>query len=205
LGFHQQSFLENDGEVVRKAKQRLFFTIYRLDKSLSLRLGRPSNIPEYNISLSYEPTEVRWNKAANVQARVYDELYSSLGLSRSDADRINSVTSLSGELRMLIDVRSTEPDNTSCGLAPNIYSQSYEYAVNPLSTDVMLKFHLAAEQVEMLSVLTLVHRAVFSHDCGISSDCSTAAREAMDVHQYTIASLQASTNEPTATARYINR
>ncbi|KAM0263908.1 hypothetical protein ACHAQJ_000943 [Trichoderma viride] len=68
----------------------------------------------------------------------------------------------------------------------------------------MLKFHLAAEQVEMLSVLTLVHRAVSPHDSGISSDCSTAAREAMDVHQYAITSLHAFTDEPTAIARYLN-
>lgn len=69
----------------------------------------------------------------------------------------------------------------------------------------MLKVHLAAEQVELLSVLTLIHRAVLTPDSEISSDCFDAASKAMDVHQYTMAALKACTNEPTVAARYINR
>ncbi|KAL7947629.1 hypothetical protein V8C42DRAFT_290356 [Trichoderma barbatum] len=185
LGLHQELFLENDSEDMKRAKQRLFFTIYRIDKGLSLRLGRPTNIQEYNVSLPCEPMEMSWNKRANIQARTYDELYSSFGLSRSYADRLHSVNTLAGELGMLID--------------------SFNHAVSPLNTDAMLKAHLAAEQVELLSVLTLIHRAVLTPDCGVSPDCFKAASKAMDAHQYAIESLHACTNEPTAATRYINR
>ncbi|KAL7906561.1 hypothetical protein GGI35DRAFT_111335 [Trichoderma velutinum] len=185
LGFHQNSFLETDREDIKKAKQRLFFTIYRIDKSLSLRLGRPSNIQEYNVPLPCESIDMRWNKCASIQGRVYDELYSSFGLSRSYADRLHSVNSLSGELQMLID--------------------GFDYTINSSNSNVLLKAHLAAEQVELLSVLTLVHRAVLTPDSSISPDCFKAANKAMDAHQYAVAALQACTNEPTPVARYINR
>ncbi|KAL7953424.1 hypothetical protein V8C34DRAFT_321074 [Trichoderma compactum] len=166
LGFHQNSFLENDREDIKNAKQRLFFTIYRIDKSLSLRLGRSSNI-------------------SGVQCRVYDELYSSPGLSRSYSDRLHSVKSLSGEIQMLID--------------------GFDHTISSINTDVLLKAHLAAEQVELLSVLTLIHRAVLTPDSGISQDCFESASKAMDAHQYAIATLRACTNEPTPASRYINR
>ncbi|KAL6872174.1 hypothetical protein J3F83DRAFT_734043 [Trichoderma novae-zelandiae] len=185
LGYHQQSFFENDSEGMKTVKQRLFFTVYRIDKGLSLRLGRPSNIQEYNVSFPCEPMEMRRNKFANVQARVYDELYSSFGLSRSRADRESSAAALVGELQMLID--------------------SFDHTAAPENTDITQKVHLAAEQVELLSVLTLIHRAVLTPDNGISSECFTAARKAMDVYQNGIASLQACTDEPTITATYINR
>ncbi|KAL6800912.1 hypothetical protein GGI42DRAFT_327153 [Trichoderma sp. SZMC 28013] len=185
LGFHQNSFLEHDREDIKKAKQRLFFTIYRIDKSLSLRLGRSSNIQEYNVPLPCEYMDMRWNKSANIQGRVYDELYSSFGLSRSYSDRLHSVKSLSGEIQMLID--------------------GFDHTISSINTDVLLKAHLAAEQVELLSVLTLIHRAVLTPDSGISPDCFEAASKAMDAHQYAIATLQACTDEPTTAARYINR
>ncbi|KAL7798921.1 hypothetical protein V8C43DRAFT_276605 [Trichoderma afarasin] len=185
LGFHQDSFLETDGEDVKKAKQRLFFTIYRIDKSLSLRLGRSSNIQEYNVSLACEPMDMRWNKSANIQGRVYDELYSSFGLSRPYSDRLHSVKSLSGELQLLID--------------------GFDHTISSHCADVLLKAHLVAEQVELLSVLTLIHRAVLTPDSCISPDCFEAASKAMDAHQHAIAALQACTNEPTSVARYINR
>ncbi|PTB62720.1 hypothetical protein BBK36DRAFT_1128560, partial [Trichoderma citrinoviride] len=189
LGYHQQSFFENDSKSIKMAKQRLFFTVYRIDKGLSLRLGRSSNIQEYNVSLPCEPMEMRWNQSASIQARVYDELYSSFGLSRPLADRESSVAALSSELQILID--------------PAL--QSFEHTTTPESTDVLRKVHIAAERVELLSVLTLIHRAVATLDNGISSDCFTAARRAMDAHQSTIASLKACTDEPMITARYINR
>ena len=49
---------------------------------------------------------MRWNQSASIQARVYDELYSSFGLSRPLADRESSVAALSSELQILIDVRA---------------------------------------------------------------------------------------------------
>ncbi|KAK4073212.1 transcriptional regulator family: Fungal Specific TF [Trichoderma aggressivum f. europaeum] len=204
LGFHQNSFLENDREDIKKAKQRLFFTIYRIDKSLSLRLGRSSNIQEYNVPLPCDSMDMRWNKSANIQGRVYDELYSSFGLSRSYSDRLQSVKSLSGEIQMLLDVRNSELDRASYEQSDNSF-KGFAHTISSINTDILLKAHLAAEQVELLSVLTLIHRAVLTPDSGIPPDCFEAASKAMDAHQHAIATLQACTDEPTPAARYINR
>ncbi|KAL7813097.1 hypothetical protein V8C26DRAFT_421869 [Trichoderma gracile] len=185
LGYHQQSFFENDSEGIKTAKQRLFFTVYRIDKGLSLRLGRSSNIQEYNVLFPGQIMEMRWNSCATIQARVYDELYSSFGLSRSRVDRERSAAVLINELQVLLD--------------------SFDDISAPEDTDVLRKAHVAAEQVELLSLLTLIHRAVPTVDHGISSDCLTAAQKAIDVHQSAIALLQACTDEPMIRARYINR
>lgn len=148
--------------------------------------------------------DMRWNKSANIQGRVYDELYSSFGLSRSYSDRLQSVKSLSGELQILIDVRTPKTNRVSCERSANNF-KGFDHTMSSNSTDVLLKAHLAAEQVELLSVLTLIHRAVLTPDSCISPDCFEAASKAMDAHQHAIAALQACTNEPTSVARYINR
>lgn len=148
--------------------------------------------------------DMRWNKSANIQGRVYDELYSSFGLSRSYSDRLHSVKSLSGEIQMLIDVRNSELNRLSHEQSDNSF-KGFDHTISSINTDVLLKAHLAAEQVELLSVLTLIHRAVLTPDSGISPDCFEAASKAMDAHQYAIATLQACTDEPTTAARYINR
>lgn len=148
--------------------------------------------------------DMRWNRSANIQGRVYDELYSSFGLSRSYSDRLHSVKTLSGELQMLIDVRNLEVSRVSYERFAN-YFKGFDNTISSHCADVLLKAHLAAEQVELLSVLTLIHRAVLTPDSCISPDCFEAASKAMDAHQHAIAALQACTNEPTSVVRYINR
>jgi hypothetical protein len=95
--------MENDDESVLVVKQRLFLTIYRVDKGLSLRLGRASSIQEYTLSLTLESFEHRWNRTATILGRTYEQLYSPSALSQSLAERIGKAEVLAREMQTLVD------------------------------------------------------------------------------------------------------
>lgn len=86
---------------------RLFWTVYKLDKGLSFRLGRSSNLRDEEITLpidiSDEPVQI-----ARVQGRIYDQLYSPRGLSRPHEERSQIAAVLTAKLKDLVDVTQAE-------------------------------------------------------------------------------------------------
>lgn len=80
---------------------RLFWTVYKLDKGLSARLGRASTLRDDEITLSAGGNDESV-VLARVQARIYDELFSVAGLSLSDAEREKRAIMLATELRAVI-------------------------------------------------------------------------------------------------------
>lgn len=78
-----------------------------MEKGLSLRLGRASHIQDEDITLAWEsdPKDIR---AARIQGKVYDQLYSPSGLSRTLNERVVIAQSLVEELRSLIDEADAE-------------------------------------------------------------------------------------------------
>lgn len=67
--------------------QYLFWNVYYIDKSLSLRLGRASTIPDWHITMPLPSVEgskdhpilpylVLWIKTAKCQGQIYEKLYS---------------------------------------------------------------------------------------------------------------------------------
>ena len=78
-----------------------------MEKSLSLRLGRASNIRDEDITLAWESGS-RDVRAARIQGKVYDQLYSPVGLSKTQDERVTIAQSLVTELRILIDEASAE-------------------------------------------------------------------------------------------------
>lgn len=78
-----------------------------MEKGLSLRLGRASHIRDEDITLAWEsdPKDIR---AARIQGKVYDQLYSPSGLSRTQNERVVIAQSLVQELRSLIDEADAE-------------------------------------------------------------------------------------------------
>jgi hypothetical protein len=53
LGYHRIQTMKNDTEDERMGKIFLFWHVYTMDKALSLRLGRPSFIQDWDMSLPY--------------------------------------------------------------------------------------------------------------------------------------------------------
>lgn len=86
-GYHRVECLATDHPQLARKKTMIFWQIYTLDKSLSLRLGRASAISDYDISIprvynfhgllpigaSADYTGL-WLKIAEIQGRVYEQL-----------------------------------------------------------------------------------------------------------------------------------
>lgn len=109
LGYHRISSMKNDSAEERSAKVHVFWFIYLLDKTLSLRLGRASVIQDWDMSLPYPNTEedpvlrtsgkgaqmqVYWIKLAQIQGHTYEQLFSPAAFLKSDEERIRSATEL---------------------------------------------------------------------------------------------------------------
>ncbi|KAK7421359.1 hypothetical protein QQX98_002253 [Neonectria punicea] len=86
LGYHRLSSLKGPTDK-KDRKQFLFWSVYFMDKSLSLRLGRASTIQDWDISVplpAAEDTHITplsaffsmWVKTARCQGNIYEQLYS---------------------------------------------------------------------------------------------------------------------------------
>jgi hypothetical protein len=78
-----------------------------MERGLSLRLGRASHIRDEEITLPF-PTSPRDIRAARIQGKVYDQLYSPVGLDRAQTERAEMAQVLVSELRSLIDEAEAE-------------------------------------------------------------------------------------------------
>lgn len=110
LGYHRASSMENDSQEVQENKHRLFWSVYCLDKGLSLRLGRASTIQDYDISSTptfnradisgfWKTVYYLWIALSRIQGKVYELLYSPAGLSQPEAQRIDHARRLASEMQ----------------------------------------------------------------------------------------------------------
>lgn len=75
LRYHRSPAAHDANTAAQRARERLFWSIYAMDKALSLRLGRLSNIPDSEVTLSILDTDIREAKLGRIQGKVYEELY----------------------------------------------------------------------------------------------------------------------------------
>ena len=90
--------------------RRVFWQIYIYDKNLSLRLGKPSAIPDFDLDLQHIPISedirrapwdnalVECSKFAHLQGCIYDRLYSSGARKLNDIERQDVIHDLSTRL-----------------------------------------------------------------------------------------------------------
>lgn len=105
--------MEHDNENVRQDKFALFWTVYCIDKSLSLRLGRAATIQDYDVSVPMvmnisgvtEPWKTiyhLWIHYARAQGRVYEKLYSQMALNQPEEHRASQARKLASELQWIV-------------------------------------------------------------------------------------------------------
>lgn len=114
LGYHRIETMKDDTESERNAKIHVFWFIYMMDKTLSLRLGRASIIQDWDMSLPYPNIDadharfgslvqqgykgtnmlLYWIKTAQVQSKAYEKLFSPAGISRPLEERAQTATEL---------------------------------------------------------------------------------------------------------------
>ena len=102
LGYHRLHSPSENDQPLRAVQERLFWLVHRIDKVLSFRLGRSSNIRDAEITLPFDPDYPRPTRVVRIQGMAYDQLYSPAGLSRPDDERGHVAEALAEELRELI-------------------------------------------------------------------------------------------------------
>lgn len=103
LRYHR---LQDASDSKHGAGNDLFMSVYRFEKGLSLRLGRPSGIRDAEITLPIASDGHRATRSARIQGQVYDQLYSPGGLSSSE-ERGRLARALSEEVRgILTEIRA---------------------------------------------------------------------------------------------------
>ncbi|KAI8953772.1 fungal-specific transcription factor domain-containing protein [Xylaria longipes] len=194
LGLHHLVNLgQDDGS--QEAQVNLFWMVFLLEKSLSLRLGRSSNFRDAEITTPL-PSNIKMRRCAltsRIQGKIYDQLYSPTGLARFDVERGLMAQSLASELREIISETKIACHNPV--LAPGA------------EHDKMLAVYLKIELVRQLSLLTLILRAVpaaAGSPSTITDECAMAAHETLDLHQQAMAAIEDCKDDQFTMHRYLH-
>ncbi|PYI22849.1 fungal-specific transcription factor domain protein [Aspergillus violaceofuscus CBS 115571] len=179
LGYHRASST-NPGSDTFIGRQ-LFWTVYALDKAISLRLGRASTIQDYDITMP-GPNDVTgaeepwnsifkiWIRFATIQGQVYERLYSPAALSQSENERAEHARRLAAQVMETIEV-------------------PFDHILNTQKMSHMDKIYLRSDKIARKSVMTLIYRAIppsrDSHSTFVK-ECITTAREALELLKETM-------------------
>ncbi|KAI9654358.1 MAG: hypothetical protein M1821_006674 [Bathelium mastoideum] len=189
LGWHRSSSMKNDSESMRQQKGLIFWMLYIIDKSLSLRLGQASLIQDYDIDLPF-PRENQsssfaslsriglWANSARVMGLVYQQLYSPGALKQTDAARFQSVQQLLQEVQT-IRPKPSEKDDISL-LVQNLDFAPSDYMYD--ASELLFK----SDEITYYALLCIVYRATpasAKSDYDPAVECVKYARAALDCHR----------------------
>ncbi|KAL1846197.1 putative pyridoxal kinase [Paecilomyces lecythidis] len=179
LGYHRSVATPGDTRSDIELKKKMFWFVYVLDKSLSLRLGRSSTLQDYDITLERpgESSDVGlrawdtvynfWIDLARFNGRVYEQLYSARALSDSEADRVQRAKDIIRDMQCWYQ-GILDTDHKA------VYSPYYFEATT------------SACAIVYYSVLTLVYRTIppdpSDHSAIFSNDCIETARATLRAH-----------------------
>ncbi|PYH69233.1 putative C6 transcription factor [Aspergillus vadensis CBS 113365] len=175
LGYHRSN--PSDSGSKPSLGNTLFWTVYVLDKAVSLRLGRASTIQDYDVTSlvnidttgldePFDKIYLLWVRFATIQGKVYELLYSPAALARPESERVAHARQLASEMQQVV----MEPFE-------GIHFDKQRSQVDQI--------FFKADKVARLSVQTLIYRAIppqgtqgtFIHEC------IQTARSALEVHQ----------------------
>ncbi|KAI5461500.1 fungal-specific transcription factor domain-containing protein [Mariannaea sp. PMI_226] len=192
LGYHRLSSMKNDKMEEKRRKLFLFWSIYFMDKSLSLRLGRASTIPDWDISVPMPRPDdfkkssalsafvVMWIWTARCQGNIYEKLYSPDAVSQSDHVRKTRVDAI---VKTLEEIR----------VQTNQVSAQWLDEASAKIGNEMVEFITISDDVLRLSLLTLAYRASPpppGSRTPFVPECIEAARATLQRHQDCMAIVQ---------------
>ncbi|KAJ5134540.1 transcriptional regulator family: Fungal Specific TF [Penicillium atrosanguineum] len=189
LGYHRLSSMEQDSQDVQEKKQTIFWSVFTILNFLSLRLGRASPVPDYDIGVP-SPLDIctgkdvwstvcaLWTKQSLIEGKVYALLYSPAALNQPEHERVAHARHLATELQESV----LEPFEQI--MASNLIS-------NMNAVDFI---YLRSDKVSRLAILTLIYRAIpASPESGSSTnfipECIEMARASLEHHQTCTSSL----------------
>lgn len=117
LGLHRiASQAESVFSVESRQKSKLFWSLYMLEKNLSLQLGRSSTLRDHDITVSLRSVRFgsqggtslgilapQWLQLAQIEGRVYDELYSPQALCQDPGMRESRARNLASEVQRITE------------------------------------------------------------------------------------------------------
>ncbi|KAL2813191.1 hypothetical protein BDW59DRAFT_167593 [Aspergillus cavernicola] len=179
LGYHQRSSLENRSPREAESRLALFWSIYCMDRAISLRLGRAATIPDYDIDLPMtfdefdiaEPWKTAfrlWIALARIQGRVYEKLYSPAGLRQGETARVAEARKLAAEMQN--DVMQP-------------FNDIYPLLDRMIAIEAL---YIRCDEVCRFSVLCLIYRAIPPQQGTTGTfveECIEAARRAIESHK----------------------
>jgi hypothetical protein len=110
MGYHRSSALNDDPVPLREAKRHVFWSLYTIDKNLSLNLGVTSHFQDHDIDVEHftpsrNPQLRPWDLMALViirfsafQGQVYDKLYSASASKMPPDQKAGHIVQLSTDL-----------------------------------------------------------------------------------------------------------
>jgi hypothetical protein len=212
LGYHRSRGLGHVDESTRATQERLFWTVYKQEKSLSLRLGRSSNFRDEEITLAIDSTDQSL-AIARLRGRIYDQLYSVVGLSRSNDERGALARTLAIELEQMICKVHEQPLVSLSGLFSGICqvteprqtpTEQFSRSSSDQTRLIYLQSHMVCQQSLLAQVLKAIptyapHDSVYG-----SEECIRVSRECLEMHEQCIRTIVGCKNDPFMIKRYIS-
>jgi hypothetical protein len=184
LGWHR---LPNGYTRDSEAQRVLFWLIYYFDKCLSLRLGRSSNIQDFDITVNYpgDPAEAEYHswhlwfltliETAATHGLIYEHLFSPGSMNQSSTQRLQRIAEIAARLDSINDKSPGIVEAT-------VYRRQY------------MLYLVKSNAVVIGCLRTLIYRAASSSeehpDFYIDSRCLLAARSTLRSHQDVIAHIR---------------
>ncbi|KAF6809787.1 fungal specific transcription factor domain-containing protein [Colletotrichum sojae] len=195
LGYHRISCAAGGAAEDAKLRSLLFWSTYFIDKSLSLRLGRASTIPEWTITTNRPSVKdshqhpalayfVLWVETARCQGSIYEMLYS------PDATLQPDEVLRARVLRLVSDLRELEE-------ATSETNSRWSRIAKDKAGDDLLDFYATSDETLRLSLLTMVHRAErrpLYAATTFNTDCVRAARATLERHRDCVDIMRRSTD-----------
>ncbi|KAK7906485.1 hypothetical protein PG985_016222 [Apiospora marii] len=190
LGLHRGATWRDESPTARNQNAWLFWNVYVLDKGLSLRLGRPSVIQDYDITVPIPTSSIdrhpaiehcllTWIKVSRCQGRVYELLYSPAALAQDDGVRTARAQSLVDELLTIMKEKKKIEEQNLPTWTKTIALEDIQYIAD-------------SDEVLHHSILTLIYRAVpvpRGATSTFTKACIASARQALGKHDSCMAIL----------------
>ncbi|RGP62588.1 hypothetical protein FSPOR_9167 [Fusarium sporotrichioides] len=191
LGLIRETLSKPETREEKQRRGKIVCWIHMLDKMLAMRLSRPSLIRVGEITLNFEALEgygsdglppilSKWTSFCDLQARVYDDLYSPRALMQPDDTRASQARDLAEDLKKLYHGRNASEDR---------FIEVSRLGVGDTLTDLFQR----ADKIAYLSMLCLVYRAIKPEPTNYSAfcdECFEVAKEALDEHRICLSILQ---------------
>ncbi|KFA70911.1 hypothetical protein S40288_10163 [Stachybotrys chartarum IBT 40288] len=205
LGLHHNIPTRTHDSEEKARQKELFWTIYRTEKMLSLRLGRSSSFRDQDITLA-RPIRGRpglnflgelnpgWTSMASIQGRIYDDIYSPGALMQPPLVRTSRARALAVELKTVMQHAQDVHDRYEAQKGHVLGLDYHEIAKR-------------SDRVIGLCMLTLIYRSIAPEKPSTSAfcpECINAARDTLQEHEQCVAVITRTMGKTVFLETYIN-